>query len=118
MIEIDPDEKLLAEIFGVRGMEIDPAFENVLEEIGDLHAKKSRDYGTTTDPYANIRATAGWGIKPWLGALVRAGDKVARLQQFARSGTLANESAEDSLLDLATYAVIALVLLREERNEP
>jgi len=85
-------------------------------EIAVLHDKKAADYGTDADPFANVRASAGWGIPPWLGVLVRMGDKIARLQQFARKGTLVNESAEDSLLDLAVYSLINIVLLREERD--
>jgi hypothetical protein len=45
--------------------------------------------------------------------MVRATDKVRRLQKFAREGKLANEAVEDSFRDLAVYAVIALVLYEE-----
>ena len=45
--------------------------------------------------------------------MVRANDKVKRLQNFARKGSLANESAEDSFDDLAVYAIIGKVLYRE-----
>jgi hypothetical protein len=42
--------------------------------------------------------------------MIRANDKVKRLQKYARDGALANESARDSFMDLAVYALIALVL--------
>jgi hypothetical protein len=42
--------------------------------------------------------------------MVRMTDKVNRLQSLVKNGSLANEAAEDSLLDIAVYAVIALVL--------
>lgn len=91
----------------------DPRFLKILDEIERLHAVKQRDYGTTEDPFANVRASQDWGIAPWVGALIRATDKVKRLQTFNRKGTLANEGVEDSLLDLAVYSIISLVLFRE-----
>lgn len=88
-------------------------FAAILAESLALHSQKSKDYGTDGDPYANIRACAEFGIEPWLGAVLRANDKMTRLKQFARKGELANESAEDSLLDNCVYFVIALMLYRE-----
>ena len=94
----------------------DPRFHAVLKEIAELHDRKQDDYGKLEDPLANFRGALGWGIPAWVGALVRAGDKIIRLQRFARDGNLTNENAEDSLLDLAVYAIIALVLFREGRQ--
>ena len=91
----------------------DPRFHALLKEMGELHDKKQADYGSATDPFANVRASEAWGIAPWIGALIRLNDKVKRLQAFARKGTLANESAEDSMMDVAVYALIALILYRE-----
>jgi hypothetical protein len=90
-----------------------PAFLRVLREMASLHAMKAADYGSGDDPLANVRATEGFGVAPWLGALLRANDKVHRLKEFAKKGTLANEGVEDSLIDLAAYAIISLVLFRE-----
>lgn len=92
----------------------DPRFHELLRQIGELHDKKQQDYGADSDPFANVRASERWGIQPWVGALVRLNDKVHRLQQFAKKGELANESAEDSMMDIAVYALIALILYREE----
>lgn len=98
----------LAEILG------DPRFHAILKEMGELHDRKQQDYGSDTDAFANVRASEQFGVEPWIGALVRLNDKVTRLQAFARKGELANESAEDSMLDIAVYAIIALILYREE----
>lgn len=94
------------------GLEYTP-FQQALHEIEALHFKKQQDYGRPTDPFANVRASTDFGIPAWVGTLVRANDKMKRLQKAASSGTLANEGIEDSLMDLATYAIIALVLWRE-----
>lgn len=88
-------------------------FHEILAELGALHDRKQADYGTDSDPFANVRSSTEWGIPAWLGAMVRANDKVRRLQSLARKGYLANESAVDSLNDLAVYAIIARVLLEE-----
>ena len=88
-------------------------FAGVLDEMRALHDKKQQDYGTDADPFANVRASEGFGIPGWLGSVIRANDKMQRLKAFAQTGTLANEGVEDSLIDLANYAVIALCLYRE-----
>ena len=91
-------------------------FEEVLAELGMMHARKNKDYGRAHDPYANVRGSQEWGIRPWVGAMVRANDKMKRLQVYAQTGQLANEGVEDSLIDLAVYAIIALILFREEQG--
>lgn len=91
----------------------DPRFHRMLKLIGDLHDKKQADYGSKSDPFANVRASEEFGVAPWVGALVRLNDKVTRLKQFSRRGTLANESAKDSMLDISVYALIAHILYEE-----
>lgn len=91
-------------------------FHELLQEIGDLHDRKQLDYGSAKDPFANVRASEEFGIPSWVGALVRLNDKVVRLKQFAQRGSLANESAKDSMLDIAVYALISYVLYEEEET--
>jgi Nucleotide modification associated domain 1 len=93
-----------------------PMFFQILEELSEMHQKKGRDYGTTNDPLANVRASTTWGVPSWVGTMIRANDKVIRLQNAAKGSTLINEGIEDSLLDLASYAIIALALYREEQE--
>jgi hypothetical protein len=94
----------------------DPRFHQLLKEIGELHDRKQADYGTTGDPFANVRASEQWGVPAWVGTMIRANDKVKRLQAAANGSELVNEGVEDSLMDLATYSLIALVLFREEQH--
>jgi hypothetical protein len=92
------------------------AFLGVLEELRALHLSKTQDYGDEQqgDALANIRNGAEMvGIDHWKGGLVRAADKMQRLKTYCRTGSLAHEGVEDSLLDLAAYAVLSLVLFRE-----
>jgi hypothetical protein len=93
----------------------DPRFHKLLAEIGELNDRKQADYGTEGDPFANVRASEHWGVQAWVGTMIRANDKVKRLQAAAQGSTLVNEGVEDSLLDIATYALIALVLYREQQ---
>lgn len=92
-------------------------FHTLLNKLGKLHAKKQQDYGKFNDPYSNVRASEDFGIRGWIGAMVRANDKVRRIQKFAKDGELANEAVEDSFLDLAVYSLIGLILFLEEKND-
>lgn len=94
------------------------AFMEILEELRATHIKKSQDYGDRADPLANIRSGAEFvGVEPWRGCLVRVADKIQRIKSFCHEGSLANEGFEDALLDLASYAVIALIMFREEQKK-
>lgn len=91
-------------------------FHDILRELGELHDRKQADYGTPTDPFANIRASMEYGISPVLGAILRANDKVSRIKTWIKKGSLANESIRDSLKDNAVYNIIAHVLLDEQES--
>lgn len=91
----------------------DPRFHRILDEMRALHAKKSADYGQGEDPLANVRASQDFGVPAWVGTMIRANDKVIRIKSMATKGSLQNESLEDSFIDLASYAILALILYRE-----
>lgn len=95
-----------------------PEFRRILDDVWRMHCRKGSDYGTDVDVFQNIRQSEEFGIPGWLGAVLRANDKVSRLKAYAQKGTLANEGVEDSLMDLAAYAIIALVLHREAEAAP
>jgi sigma54-dependent transcription regulator len=42
---------------------------------------------------------------------------VTRIATFNKTGRLSHESVEDNLMDLASYALLALVLYREESGK-
>jgi hypothetical protein len=93
-------------------------FHDVCDAMKAMHDKKQQDYGRVDNPFSNVCASAEWGLEPWVGAMVRATDKLRRLQVAATRGTLANEGVEDSLIDLAVYSAIALVLYRNRKEQP
>lgn len=89
---------------------ISPAFaeavDKIMFELGDLLVSKHSDYGPK-----NISEAPGGAMN---GLLVRMHDKMARLKNLTYNKTEApnHESVEDSLKDLANYAVIGLLVLR------
>lgn len=98
-------------------------FMRILDRMLQLHLSKNSDYGTGEDPWANLRGADEFGVPNWIGAAVRANDKVARIKTAAtrsiRTGStqLAHESIIDSFRDAANYFVIAEVLYREWLDE-
>lgn len=92
-------------------------FMELLAEMESLHRSKSADYGSEADPLANIRQGADFvDIEPWRGCMVRIADKVQRLRTYCKTGTLVHEGVKDTLLDLAAYSLLAIVLY-EETND-
>jgi hypothetical protein len=92
-------------------------FLELLEEVRQLHLSKSQDYGSESDPLANIRQGAEFvGIEAWRGCMVRVADKVQRLKTFCRTGRLVHEGVRDTLLDLSAYSLLAIVLFDEGKN--
>lgn len=92
-------------------------FLELLEEVRQLHLSKSQDYGSSSDPLANIRQGAEFvGIEPWRGCMVRIADKVQRLRTYCQTGRLVHEGVRDTLLDLSAYSLLAIVLFDEGRD--
>jgi len=97
-----------------------PEFFKIIEEMKETHSNKSHDYaGKDVDPFANLKLSKKMGIPYWKGCLVRIGDKFSRLCAFARQKEckVKDESVEDTLLDLANYAIICRILYRESKKE-
>mgnify|MGYP001617291198 CR=1 FL=1 len=91
-------------------------FHQILAELGALHDKKQEDYGATGDPFQNVRASEAFGVSGWKGCMMRANDKMVRIQKAARAGSLSNESLEESLRDLAVYTIIGICLWEESNG--
>lgn len=92
-------------------------FHELLEKAGNLHDLKQSDYGRNDDPFANVRQSSDWGVPAWVGAMIRLNDKVVRLKSLASKGSLNNEAAIDSFMDIAVYALIACVLYEQKLEE-
>lgn len=94
-------------------------FVDVLDEIKNLHLRKTLDYGVDEDALSNIRESADIVNMPaWAGAILRISDKMHRLKAYFRRGKVEFDGLSDTLKDIASYAVIAEVLRREEQTDP
>lgn len=91
-------------------------FYEALVSCAEMFYKKNKDYGTSADPLRNVNASKDLGIEPWLGSYLRLRDKIGRLDTYCKTGKLANEGVEDSLTDIAVYALICLILFREAKS--
>jgi hypothetical protein len=77
----------------------------IYTELQDLLMSKHKDYGPK-----NIADAPGGAIN---GLRVRMHDKLARINNLVDSGnTPEHESFEDSLKDMANYAIIGLLVMR------
>jgi hypothetical protein len=76
----------------------------IYQDLEDVLILKQLDYGP-----GNINNAPGGAIN---GILVRMNDKVERLKHlnYHAEGEPQNESIDDSLLDIANYAVIAMMV--------
>tara|TARA_R100001129_G_C5248251_1_gene227565 strand:+ start:146 stop:451 length:306 start_codon:yes stop_codon:yes gene_type:complete len=94
-------------------------FYELLDSMKALHDIKRHDYASEEDVFANFRTCEMAGIPSWKGCCVRLGDKFSRIMQFAKREKLQvkDESIKDTLLDMANYALIAIVLYEQERIE-
>ena len=90
-------------------------FYEILDTIKNLHDAKKHDYGNE-DVFANFRLSELAGISPWKGSVVRMGDKYARISNYIKKGDFKfkEESIKDTLMDMAIYSLITIVLYEEE----
>ena len=81
---------------------LDQAFAQVNDELLQMFLKKHRDYGK-----GNILSVRELGI------VLRMTEKIERLKNLLLKGDLpANEPIEETFIDLAVYANIAILLRR------
>ena len=78
--------------------------EEIYEELANILGSKQLDYGP-----GNINNAPGGAIN---GILVRMNDRMERLKNltYHSEGDPQNESIDDSLIDIANYAVIAMMV--------
>lgn len=98
----------------------DPTYLKLLDDMRELHIKKNAGYsGDSTDRWANFRMAEGFGVSAFIGCLIRMSDKFIRTQNLVKNpkNEKVGEAIEDTLMDLASYALIAICLKKEKQNE-
>jgi hypothetical protein len=98
----------------------DKRYLELLDEMKQLHIRKNAGYAGKDNPdaWANFRMSEAFGVSAFLGCLVRMSDKYIRITNLLKdpSNEMVGESVDDTLFDLAAYALIA-VCLRQEQEE-
>mgnify|MGYP001131314790 CR=1 FL=1 len=94
-------------------------FYEILDSIKELHDKKRHDYGADEDIFANFRLSELAGVAAWQGSVIRMGDKYARLANFIKKGEFKfkEENIKDTLMDMAIYSLITMILFEEAEDK-
>ena len=83
-------------------------FTTITQKMADTYKKKNADYG---DSFSNT--CDEFGIT---AAIVRMSDKFLRIKQLAKNtAQVKDEKIEDTLLDLANYAIMTLIWLQNKK---
>jgi len=94
-------------------------FYDVLTRMKEIHEKKDADYSGEDNEFGNFFESQKVGVQAWKGAFIRLQDKYSRACSLI-GGTKAkvkDEKLEDTLLDLANYAVITLCLINPIKKD-
>jgi hypothetical protein len=88
---------------------------DILDNMQKVYEAKDSDYSATGLPMGNLRKCEDAGIDAWRGCLVRIGDKMSRLENFLKEKEylVISEKAEDTVIDLANYAILMSCLIEE-----
>lgn len=85
-------------------------FVKIIEEMASLYERKNKDYGNA---FSDEVKDSGWGYATGL-----LGNKVRRIRNLllhTEQPHEVKESVEDTLIDLANYAIMTLMAVREQR---
>ena len=90
-------------------------FSKIQDEMLELFLRKQADYGpTNVGMGSEVVDTDDKAKRSLIGLSVRMNDKVQRLLNLTLNNKIPkNESLEDTLIDIANYAVMALIVQRK-----
>jgi hypothetical protein len=95
-------------------------FTELLVHMNEIREAKRRDYASNDDPLGNFREARRLGLTPLQGIMVRLTDKYTRACNLVRRNgdrAVKGESLADTLLDLANYSVLAVLIHNEMEEE-
>lgn len=95
-------------------------FERVLVQIVETNRRKRKDYAADNEMFSNFYDTSRFaGFEhPWISALFNCQQKLSRISSLRSNGRLndpANEAVEDTILDNACYAILALAMFDQAK---
>lgn len=81
------------------------SFEKITQKMFETYLKKNKDYGNSFD-----QSLDKWGLSV---AAIRLGDKLNRFESFVKNHSfeVTDESVRDTLMDMATYAIMTVMYL-------
>lgn len=82
---------------------------DIATEIVELQERKNHDYGNAFE-----KSMDKWGLT---ALAIRLGDKLSRLESLIGKENKVDESLEDTLIDLASYAMMGVEWLRKGKKE-
>lgn len=102
-------------------MSANKRFLELLDQIRDTHIRKSAGYAGANNPdtWANFRLSEDFGVPAFIGCLVRLSDKFKRVANLVKDSNndQVGESIKDTLIDLASYCLIAICLFEETEKK-
>lgn len=94
-----------------------PRFHELVAKMKEIHDSKNADYGDGKQ-LGNFMEAQEFGVEAWRGALVRLSDKYSRIKSLSKrvnqEGEVKDEAFTDTLLDLANYSLLTIVLYEEK----
>lgn len=91
-----------------KSKDTNPLFNTLLDQIKDTHEKKNHDYGNFF-----AKSMDEFGMP---AAAIRLSDKLNRFKSLIKSeAQVKDESIEDTLLDMAAYAIMTVEYLKEKK---
>lgn len=120
--EIVLDERVESLISILLRFKGNPTFYRLLARMVLIHESKNQDYGDG-NPFGNFYKSKEVGVDVLSGVLVRMSDKWSRICTLAKrknnAAMVKDESIEDTLIDMANYAIIACSIYKNEiQNKP
>lgn len=84
----------------------------ICQELNDLYARKNRDYG---DAFHGTFLEEGFCM-----SRIRLTDKLNRFKTLSRGkvSEVLDESLEDTLMDMANYAIMTVMEIRRQKHIP
>ena len=84
-------------------------FLRITNQMHDIYIKKNHDYGNSFD-----KSMDEFGIA---SAIIRMNDKLERLKTLSKKESMVkDESVQDTLLDLANYAIMTVMYLKKQNH--
>lgn len=82
-------------------------FEEITKQMTETYQRKNKDYGNSFD-----HTLDEFGV---VAGIIRMNDKMNRIKSIYKTPSVNYESLDDTLLDLANYAVMTLQWLTKPR---